>query len=149
MTILWKDSLVNSTKRNLFICKYIHSPKEFVLLASSALFDLILRHCEIPSCWRLHYHAVQRTLPGDEYRTYSSIYDCIKSKQHLKFLSETCLPLPLLSWSLLISVCSWCSQEAVREGSPANWKRKEKLPQVTRSWHNYMCNVSNLYCLYK
>ncbi|MBZ3889063.1 Actin-like protein 6A, partial [Sciurus carolinensis] len=30
--------------------------------------------------------------------------------------------------------------EAVREGSPANWKRKEKLPQVTRSWHNYMCN---------
>lgn len=33
-------------------------------------------------------------------------------------------------------------QEAVREGSPANWKRKEKLPQVTRSWHNYMCNVS-------
>lgn len=34
------------------------------------------------------------------------------------------------------------TQEAVREGSPANWKRKEKLPQVTRSWHNYMCNVS-------
>ncbi|NXD66977.1 ACL6A protein, partial [Eolophus roseicapillus] len=34
------------------------------------------------------------------------------------------------------------SKEAVREGSPANWKRKEKLPQVTRSWHNYMCNVS-------
>ncbi|KFO96088.1 Actin-like 6A, partial [Calypte anna] len=32
------------------------------------------------------------------------------------------------------------SKEAVREGSPANWKRKEKLPQVTRSWHNYMCN---------
>ena len=36
------------------------------------------------------------------------------------------------------------TQEAVREGSPANWKRKEKLPQVTRSWHNYMCNVSTL-----
>nr|KAF6477056.1 actin like 6A [Molossus molossus] len=32
------------------------------------------------------------------------------------------------------------SKEPVREGSPANWKRKEKLPQVTRSWHNYMCN---------
>uniref|UniRef100_A0A2K6GV10 Actin like 6A n=1 Tax=Propithecus coquereli TaxID=379532 RepID=A0A2K6GV10_PROCO len=41
------------------------------------------------------------------------------------------------------------SKEAVREGSPANWKRKEKLPQVTRSWHNYMCNVSNRYSLYK
>ncbi|CAJ0929889.1 unnamed protein product, partial [Ranitomeya imitator] len=32
------------------------------------------------------------------------------------------------------------SKEAVREGAPANWKRKEKLPQVTRSWHNYMCS---------
>ncbi|XP_067898355.1 actin-like protein 6A isoform X1 [Heterodontus francisci] len=31
-------------------------------------------------------------------------------------------------------------QESVREGSPPNWKKKEKLPQVTRSWHNYMCN---------
>lgn len=40
-------------------------------------------------------------------------------------------------------------QEAVREGSPANWKRKEKLPQVTRSWHNYMCNVSILNKAYK
>lgn len=39
-------------------------------------------------------------------------------------------------------LCSPQLQEAVREGSPANWKRKEKLPQVTRSWHNYMCNVS-------
>uniref|UniRef100_A0A8C6Q795 Actin like 6A n=1 Tax=Nothobranchius furzeri TaxID=105023 RepID=A0A8C6Q795_NOTFU len=32
------------------------------------------------------------------------------------------------------------SKDAVREGSPASWKKKEKLPQVTRSWHNYMCN---------
>ncbi|XP_034532411.1 actin-like protein 6A isoform X1 [Notolabrus celidotus] len=32
------------------------------------------------------------------------------------------------------------SQDGVREGSPASWKKKEKLPQVTRSWHNYMCN---------
>uniref|UniRef100_A0A8C7E9F6 Actin like 6A n=1 Tax=Nothoprocta perdicaria TaxID=30464 RepID=A0A8C7E9F6_NOTPE len=39
------------------------------------------------------------------------------------------------------------SKEAVREGSPANWKRKEKLPQVTRSWHNYMCNVSRSFLL--
>lgn len=31
----------------------------------------------------------------------------------------------------------------MREGSPASWKKKEKLPQVTRSWHNYMCNVSS------
>uniref|UniRef100_A0A3B4AH11 Uncharacterized protein n=1 Tax=Periophthalmus magnuspinnatus TaxID=409849 RepID=A0A3B4AH11_9GOBI len=29
---------------------------------------------------------------------------------------------------------------SVREGAPANWKKKEKLPQVSRSWHNYMCN---------
>uniref|UniRef100_A0A3P8XFB9 Actin-like protein 6A n=1 Tax=Esox lucius TaxID=8010 RepID=A0A3P8XFB9_ESOLU len=33
------------------------------------------------------------------------------------------------------------SKDAVREGAPASWKKKEKLPQVTRSWHNYMCNV--------
>lgn len=33
------------------------------------------------------------------------------------------------------------SQDPVREGAPASWKKKEKLPQVTRSWHNYMCNV--------
>uniref|UniRef100_A0A8C5CFD1 Actin-like 6A n=1 Tax=Gadus morhua TaxID=8049 RepID=A0A8C5CFD1_GADMO len=33
------------------------------------------------------------------------------------------------------------SKDAVREGSPASWKKKEKLPQVTRSWHNYMCNT--------
>uniref|UniRef100_A0A8C5B877 Actin-like 6A n=1 Tax=Gadus morhua TaxID=8049 RepID=A0A8C5B877_GADMO len=33
------------------------------------------------------------------------------------------------------------SFDAVREGSPASWKKKEKLPQVTRSWHNYMCNT--------
>uniref|UniRef100_A0A8C7NJ81 Actin like 6A n=1 Tax=Oncorhynchus mykiss TaxID=8022 RepID=A0A8C7NJ81_ONCMY len=35
------------------------------------------------------------------------------------------------------------SKDAVREGAPASWKKKEKLPQVTRSWHNYMCNVSS------
>lgn len=34
-------------------------------------------------------------------------------------------------------------QDGVREGAQACWKKKEKLPQVTRSWHNYMCNVSN------
>ena len=32
-------------------------------------------------------------------------------------------------------------QEPVREGAPPNWKKKEKLPQVSKSWHNYMCNV--------
>uniref|UniRef100_A0AAZ3RHY5 Actin-like 6A n=1 Tax=Oncorhynchus tshawytscha TaxID=74940 RepID=A0AAZ3RHY5_ONCTS len=26
-------------------------------------------------------------------------------------------------------------------GSFSFWKKKEKLPQVTRSWHNYMCNT--------
>uniref|UniRef100_A0A668AZJ4 Actin-like protein 6A n=1 Tax=Myripristis murdjan TaxID=586833 RepID=A0A668AZJ4_9TELE len=31
--------------------------------------------------------------------------------------------------------------DGVREGAPASWKKKEKLPQVTRSWHNYMCNT--------
>lgn len=34
-----------------------------------------------------------------------------------------------------------CPQEPVREGAPPNWKKKEKLPQVSKSWHNYMCNV--------
>uniref|UniRef100_A0A4W5QZD2 Actin-like protein 6A n=1 Tax=Hucho hucho TaxID=62062 RepID=A0A4W5QZD2_9TELE len=33
------------------------------------------------------------------------------------------------------------SKDAVRDGTPASWKKKEKLPQVTRSWHNYMCNT--------
>uniref|UniRef100_A0A673K848 Actin-like protein 6A n=1 Tax=Sinocyclocheilus rhinocerous TaxID=307959 RepID=A0A673K848_9TELE len=33
------------------------------------------------------------------------------------------------------------SKDSVREGAPAIWKKKEKLPQVTRSWHNYMCNT--------
>ncbi|XP_041913839.1 actin-like protein 6A isoform X1 [Alosa sapidissima] len=32
------------------------------------------------------------------------------------------------------------AKDAVREGAAASWKKKEKLPQVTRSWHNYMCN---------
>lgn len=41
-------------------------------------------------------------------------------------------------WLLCLSL-----QDSVREGSPASWKKKEKLPQVTRSWHNYMCNVSS------
>uniref|UniRef100_A0A2K5NK32 Actin-like protein 6B n=1 Tax=Cercocebus atys TaxID=9531 RepID=A0A2K5NK32_CERAT len=31
-------------------------------------------------------------------------------------------------------------KEPVREGAPPNWKKKEKLPQVSKSWHNYMCN---------
>ncbi|XP_037230809.1 actin-like protein 6B isoform X3 [Falco rusticolus] len=31
-------------------------------------------------------------------------------------------------------------QEPVREGAPPNWKKKEKLPQVSKSWHNYTCN---------
>uniref|UniRef100_A0A8C2D097 Actin-like 6A n=1 Tax=Cyprinus carpio TaxID=7962 RepID=A0A8C2D097_CYPCA len=33
------------------------------------------------------------------------------------------------------------SKDSVREGTPASWKKKEKLPQVSRSWHNYMCNT--------
>ncbi|XP_023696694.1 actin-like protein 6A isoform X2 [Paramormyrops kingsleyae] len=33
------------------------------------------------------------------------------------------------------------SKEAVREGTLPLWKKKERLPQVTRSWHNYMCNT--------
>uniref|UniRef100_A0A671R9H7 Actin-like protein 6A n=2 Tax=Sinocyclocheilus TaxID=75365 RepID=A0A671R9H7_9TELE len=33
------------------------------------------------------------------------------------------------------------SKDSVREGTPASWKKKEKLPQVNRSWHNYMCNT--------
>uniref|UniRef100_A0A8C4XAP4 Actin-like 6A n=1 Tax=Erpetoichthys calabaricus TaxID=27687 RepID=A0A8C4XAP4_ERPCA len=32
------------------------------------------------------------------------------------------------------------SKEPVREGASASWKKKEKLPQITRTWHNYMCN---------
>uniref|UniRef100_A0A8C7JN74 Actin-like 6A n=1 Tax=Oncorhynchus kisutch TaxID=8019 RepID=A0A8C7JN74_ONCKI len=30
------------------------------------------------------------------------------------------------------------AKDAVRDGTPASWKKKEKLPQVTRSWHNYI-----------
>lgn len=61
----------------------------------------------------------------------------------LEFISSSPLAVrPVNQYVLLV-------QEPVREGSPANWKRKEKLPQVTRSWHNYMCNVSNPYSLYE
>uniref|UniRef100_UPI00398F682A actin-like protein 6A isoform X1 n=1 Tax=Pristiophorus japonicus TaxID=55135 RepID=UPI00398F682A len=42
--------------------------------------------------------------------------------------------------TLQSSLASKSVQESVREGSPPNWKKKEKLPQVSRSWHNYMCN---------
>nr|XP_021506383.1 actin-like protein 6B [Meriones unguiculatus] len=40
------------------------------------------------------------------------------------------------------------AKEPVREGAPPNWKKKEKLPQVSKSWHNYMCNLGswNLKC---
>lgn len=48
----------------------------------------------------------------------------------------------LILLRLLILTHWWWCQDPVREGSPASWKKKEKLPQVTRSWHNYMCNVS-------
>ncbi|CAJ0916300.1 unnamed protein product [Ranitomeya imitator] len=33
------------------------------------------------------------------------------------------------------------SKEPVREGSPPNWRKKEKLPAVTKSWQNYMSNI--------
>ncbi|TKC52088.1 hypothetical protein EI555_021274 [Monodon monoceros] len=39
----------------------------------------------------------------------------------------------------LIAPYMIASEETVCEGSPANWKR-EKWPQVTRSWHSYMYN---------
>uniref|UniRef100_I3IZR0 Actin-like 6A n=1 Tax=Oreochromis niloticus TaxID=8128 RepID=I3IZR0_ORENI len=37
-------------------------------------------------------------------------------------------------------IASKVRSDPVREGAQASWKKKEKLPQVTRSWHNYMCN---------
>uniref|UniRef100_A0A671YZZ8 Actin-like protein 6A n=1 Tax=Sparus aurata TaxID=8175 RepID=A0A671YZZ8_SPAAU len=42
--------------------------------------------------------------------------------------------------SVLVLVVTCFHIRQLREGSPASWKKKEKLPQVTRSWHNYMCN---------
>ncbi|NXF28126.1 ACL6B protein, partial [Rhodinocichla rosea] len=35
------------------------------------------------------------------------------------------------------------AKEPVREGAPPSWKKKEKLPQVSKSWHNFTCNVSS------
>ncbi|XP_074387658.1 actin-like protein 6B isoform X1 [Zonotrichia albicollis] len=32
------------------------------------------------------------------------------------------------------------AKEPVREGAPPSWKKKEKLPQVSKSWHNFTCN---------
>uniref|UniRef100_A0A8C5QT07 Actin-related protein 4 n=1 Tax=Leptobrachium leishanense TaxID=445787 RepID=A0A8C5QT07_9ANUR len=32
------------------------------------------------------------------------------------------------------------SKESVREEEPAIWQSTERVPPVTRSWHNYMCN---------
>lgn len=42
---------------------------------------------------------------------------------------------------LILALFSTHPQEAVREGALPNWKKKEKLAQVSKSWHNYMCNV--------
>ena len=77
-----RDSSVNSPWKELLKHKPTEDicPKEFELNAVLALCTLFHRYCEIPPCWRLYYYAMQRTLPGDEYRPYSSIYDCIKSK---------------------------------------------------------------------
>ncbi|NP_001018576.1 actin-like protein 6B [Danio rerio] len=32
------------------------------------------------------------------------------------------------------------SKEPVREGAPAMWTKKDKLPPVSKSWHTFMCN---------
>ncbi|XP_073434886.1 actin-like protein 6A isoform X1 [Dendrobates tinctorius] len=32
------------------------------------------------------------------------------------------------------------SKEVVPEGAPANWQKKQALPNVTRSWHDHMCS---------
>uniref|UniRef100_A0A8C7MZY8 Actin-like 6A n=1 Tax=Oncorhynchus kisutch TaxID=8019 RepID=A0A8C7MZY8_ONCKI len=49
---------------------------------------------------------------------------------------------PILLSCLDFSYHKMCRcSDAVRDGTPASWKKKEKLPQVTRSWHNYMCNT--------
>uniref|UniRef100_A0A674AW21 Actin-like 6A n=1 Tax=Salmo trutta TaxID=8032 RepID=A0A674AW21_SALTR len=48
---------------------------------------------------------------------------------------------PFITGSILLHSLYSSSLDAVREGAPASWKKKEKLPQVTRSWHNYMCNT--------
>uniref|UniRef100_A0A8C4QCP4 Actin-like 6A n=1 Tax=Eptatretus burgeri TaxID=7764 RepID=A0A8C4QCP4_EPTBU len=32
------------------------------------------------------------------------------------------------------------SKEPVREGAPAVWRKKDRLPAITKSWHMYMCN---------
>ncbi|KAM4041571.1 actin-like protein 6A [Anomaloglossus baeobatrachus] len=32
------------------------------------------------------------------------------------------------------------SKEAVPDGAPANWQKKEALPHVTQSWHDHACN---------
>uniref|UniRef100_A0A673Z0V5 Actin-like protein 6A n=1 Tax=Salmo trutta TaxID=8032 RepID=A0A673Z0V5_SALTR len=49
---------------------------------------------------------------------------------------------PILLSCLDFSYHKMCHcSDAVRDGTPASWKKKEKLPQVTRSWHNYMCNT--------
>lgn len=99
-----RDSSLNSPWKKLLISEYTGEicPKEFGFNALLALFNLFHRHCEIPSCWRLYYYAVQRTLPRNEYRTDSSIYDCIKSKWWLSFLFGIYFQLPtLMPWTLL------------------------------------------------
>lgn len=124
-------------------------PKEFGFNAFLGLFNLFLRYCKIASCWRLYYYAMQRTLPRNEHRTDSSVYDCIQSKRWWDFLLGSYTASSPHVVSSVNLAHAFGPQEPVREGSPANWKRKEKLPQVTRSWHNYMCNVSYPYSPYE
>ena len=76
-----------------------------------------------------------------------------KGEKHLFWATEQRTQCPLAAelavwsgWAGPVWDGEGCSQavspqEPVREGAPPNWKKKEKLPQVSKSWHNYMCNV--------
>ena len=67
-------------------------------------------------------------------------YSIVKSPLAGDFISMQCRELFQEMAIDIIPPYMIAAKEPVREGAPPNWKKKEKLPQVSKSWHNYMCN---------
>ena len=44
----------------------------------------------------------------------------------------------IYSIQILIYKCNFVGKEEVKDGDPAKWTKKKDLPEVTKSWHDYM-----------
>ncbi|XP_075056679.1 actin-like protein 6A [Mixophyes fleayi] len=121
------------------------------------LTELMFEHFNIPQFY-LSKSAVLTTFAngrnmglvldsGSTYTTAIPVHDghvlqqgIVKSPLAGDFISQQCRELFQEMNVDLIPPYMIASKEAVPVGAPANWKRKENLPQITNSWHNYMCS---------